>query len=70
MKKSRACYEVLPTTIGNQFGRSNVDAADKPEHNHNDQNQTENAAESRPAIPIIAMVATEAAQQQKHQDND
>jgi hypothetical protein len=70
MEKSRAFYEFPPTTIGKQFARSNVDAADEPEHNHDDQNQTENAAESRSAIPIIAMVAAEAAEQQNHQDDD
>jgi hypothetical protein len=70
MEKSCACYEVPPTTIGNQLAKSNIGAADKPEHNHNDQNQTENAAESRPAIPSIAMVATEAAEQKNHQDDD
>src|SRR5260221_7542135 len=70
MEKSRTCYEVPPTLIRCQLARSNVDAADKPEHNHDDQNQTENAAESGPAIPIIAMVTAEAAEQQNHQDDD
>jgi hypothetical protein len=32
--------------------------------------QTENAAQSRPAPPIVAMVATEAAEQQDHQDDN
>jgi hypothetical protein len=47
-----------------------VRAADQPEHDHNDQYQAENTAESSPAIPTLAMVAAKAAEQQNYQDND
>jgi hypothetical protein len=43
---------------GGRLGGSNVDTADKPKHDDNDQYQAENAAESGSAIPPITMVAT------------
>jgi len=49
---------------------SNIDAPDKPEYDRNDQYQAENAAESRSAVPIITMVAAEAAEQQDYQDDN
>jgi two-component sensor histidine kinase len=47
--------------IGMRFRGSDVQSADKPEHDHNDQNQAENPAEAGAAVPIVAMIATEAA---------
>jgi hypothetical protein len=55
---------------GTRLAGSNVDTADKPKHDDNYQYQAENAAESRSAIPTITMVATEAAEQQDHQDDN
>jgi len=43
--------------MATRFAGSNLHAADQPEHNNDDQHQAENAAESRPAIPVIAMIA-------------
>jgi hypothetical protein len=59
----------LPAEKGSRVAGSNVDTADKPKDDDNDQYQAENAAESRSAIPTITMVATEAAEQQDHQDD-
>jgi hypothetical protein len=70
MKTPHAGYKVALAAFGSRVARSNLDAADKPEHEDNDQYQTENAAQSRPAPPIVAMVATEAAEQQDHQDDN
>jgi hypothetical protein len=70
MKTPHAGYKVALAPFGSRVARSNLDAADKPEHDDNDQYQTENAAQSRPAPPIVAMVATEAAEQQDHQDDN
>jgi hypothetical protein len=55
---------------GSRLAGSNVDTADEPKHDDNDQYEAENAAESRSAIPTITMVATEAAEQQDHQDDN
>jgi hypothetical protein len=55
---------------GSRLAGSNVDAADKPKHDDSDQYQAENAAESRSAIPTITVVATEASEQQDHQNDN
>jgi hypothetical protein len=47
--------------IGMRFRGSDLQSADKPEHDDNDQNQAENPPEAGSAVPIIAMIATEAA---------
>jgi hypothetical protein len=46
-----------------------AEATQEPEHHENNQDQSKNAAEPGPAIAIVTIVATNAAQQQNQQDN-
>src|SRR3984893_7955243 len=56
--------------ISRPGGRSaDTQAANQPDHDGNDQYQTKNAAEPRPAIRAVAIVATASEQQNQHEDN-
>ena len=44
---------------------ADMQAAEEPEHEKNDQYRVENAAESGSAIPAISVIATAAAEQQE-----
>src|ERR1039458_327783 len=53
-------------------GRSTADmqAAEEPKHQKNDQYQAQSAAEPSSTIPVVPVVATTATEQQDDQDND
>jgi hypothetical protein len=70
MEKPRTRWSSSSDAIITPFAGSHVQASDQPQHDDNDQYHTENAAKSGPAISVIAMIATKAAEQQDHQDNN
>src|ERR1043166_4870125 len=56
--------------VGLGICRAGAQAANEPEHDQNDQNQTKNATEPRSTVTAVSVIAAKAAKQENHQDDD
>jgi mono/diheme cytochrome c family protein len=68
----RTRYGPLNCTVLVGSGSSAIDmqAAEEPKNEKNDQYQAQSAADPRPTVPTVPVIATAAAEQQDDQDND